>query len=215
VFHVKHVPCFEEARDDCRSLGVELSREEHAQLERFASVLERESARTNLTGPAEIERLWSRHLLESLSYSPLLDKGSRVVDVGSGAGFPGIVLAIQGFDILLLEPRRKRFVFLSRALEELELDDVAVARKKLKSFGTFPPGTQFVARSVLEPGKLLAQMAEVAEGAFTCTRRYGPDDRIPEAAVSSVLPSPPLDRPGVMVQYRHPDRLTPSEREDR
>jgi 16S rRNA (guanine(527)-N(7))-methyltransferase RsmG len=213
VFHVKHIPRLEEARRDCQALGVELSPEEHERFEQFASILERESTGTNLTGPAELQRLWSRHMLESLAYSPLLDSGRRVVDVGSGAGFPGVVLAIKGFDILLLEPRRKRFVFLSKTVEELGLDGVDVARRKLKSFGTFPPGTQFVARSVLEPGKLLGQMREVVEGAFTCTRRYGPEDRIPQGAVSSVLPSPPLDRPGVMVQYRHPDRLTPQERE--
>ncbi len=202
---MKHIPDYGKALEDCRVMGIEHTPDAHGRLERYASMLESESRRTNLIGPSEMLRLWRRHILESMAYSLMLTWDSRVVDVGSGAGFPGLVLAIMGFELLLVEPRRKRSSFLARTVAGLGLEKVEIVRSRLQRCQAFPPGTQFVTRSVLKPGKLLDYMKIVCEGSFSCTRRYGEKSGIPEGAGRLELPSPPLDRPGILVQYRHPD----------
>ena len=205
---MKHLPDYERAEADCGILGFGLSRELYARLEDFASLIAAASSRTNLIGPAELPRLWERHILESLAYAKTLDASSFTVDVGSGAGLPGIVLALAGFETMLLEPRRRRFAFLREAAGELGLEGVKTVRGKLLASGPYPGGTQFVARSVMEPEALVAQVSMTCEGPFTCTLRCGPGKATPEGFAVFDLLSPPLDRKGVLVQYRHPDRLT-------
>jgi 16S rRNA G527 N7-methylase RsmG len=205
VFHVKHIPDYREALVDCRAIGIEHTPSDHEKLERYASILDIESRKTNLVGPAEMTRLWRRHILESMSYSLMLIRDRRVVDVGSGAGFPGLILAIMGFELLLLEPRRMRNAFLVDTAASLGLESVVTTRSRLQTGPSFPPETQFVARSVLKPEILYEYMRVVCEGSFSCTRRYGEENNIPEGATRLELPSPPLDRPGFLVQYRHPD----------
>lgn len=82
-------------------------------------------------GPRESDRLWDRHVLNSVALAPLLPEGAAVVDVGSGAGLPGIPLALlrQDLRLVLLEPLLRRFNFLELAVEELGLGDrVTVVR---------------------------------------------------------------------------------------
>jgi 16S rRNA (guanine527-N7)-methyltransferase len=76
-----------------------------------------------LLGPHEVDRLWERHLLNSVAVSELLDPGDRIVDIGSGAGLPGVPLAIARPDlqIVLLEPLLRRSDFLREVVAELGL----------------------------------------------------------------------------------------------
>jgi 16S rRNA (guanine527-N7)-methyltransferase len=76
-----------------------------------------------LIGPREADRLWERHILNSAAIAPLIPEGSRVVDVGSGAGLPGIPLAIlrPDLDVTLLEPLLRRTRFLEDTITELGL----------------------------------------------------------------------------------------------
>jgi 16S rRNA (guanine527-N7)-methyltransferase len=86
-----------------------------------------------LIGPREADRLWDRHILNSVAMSDLVPDGSSLVDVGSGAGLPGIPLAIRRPDlrVTLLEPLLRRATFLSEAVTELGLDDrVRVVRAR-------------------------------------------------------------------------------------
>ena len=95
---------------------------------RYAEMLAGAGVERGLLGPREVERLWDRHLLNSAAVSELLDPGDRVVDVGSGAGLPGIPLAIARPDlrIVLLEPMLRRTDFLSEVVAELELPSAQV-----------------------------------------------------------------------------------------
>lgn len=78
-----------------------------------------------LIGPREAPRLWSRHVLNSVAVAPLPACGARVVDVGSGAGLPGIPLALArpDLEITLLEPLLRRATFLTEVVSELGIDD--------------------------------------------------------------------------------------------
>jgi 16S rRNA (guanine527-N7)-methyltransferase len=83
-----------------------------------------------LIGPREVPRLWDRHLLNSAAIASLVPQGARVVDVGSGAGLPGIPLALVRPDlaVALLEPLARRVTFLDEVVERLGLTNVTVVR---------------------------------------------------------------------------------------
>jgi len=97
--------------------------------QRYAELLATAGVERGLLGPHEVDRVWERHLLNSAAVGELLEHGERVVDIGSGAGLPGIPLAIArpDLDITLLEPLLRRSEFLKEVVAELGLT-VEVAR---------------------------------------------------------------------------------------
>lgn len=101
--------------------------------QRYVDILASRGVDWGLIGPREVDRLWPRHVLNSLAIGGLIGEGRTVVDVGSGAGLPGIPLAIRRPDlsITLLEPLLRRANFLTEVVTELGLDDrVAVVRAR-------------------------------------------------------------------------------------
>jgi 16S rRNA (guanine527-N7)-methyltransferase len=92
---------------------------------RFAEILTTRAIERGLLGPREAERVWERHLVNCAVLADLLPAGARVVDVGSGAGLPGLVLAIRRSDLRvdLVESLRRRTDFLDEAVSELGLTD--------------------------------------------------------------------------------------------
>lgn len=100
---------------------------------RYVDILRTRGIEWGLLGPREQDRLWDRHVLNSVAVSDLLADGSSVADVGSGAGLPGIPLAIHRPDlkVVLIEPLLRRATFLVQALDELGLGDrVEVVRER-------------------------------------------------------------------------------------
>ncbi|MEB3980880.1 16S rRNA (guanine(527)-N(7))-methyltransferase RsmG [Mycobacterium sp. 663a-19] len=91
--------------------------------QRYAELLASDGVERGLLGPREVGRVWERHLLNSAVVGELLDAGDRVVDIGSGAGLPGIPLAIARPDlqVVLLEPLLRRSQFLNEVVAELGL----------------------------------------------------------------------------------------------
>jgi 16S rRNA (guanine527-N7)-methyltransferase len=91
---------------------------------RFSGLLDQWSAKTNLIACRSAAELVDRHLLDSLALVSLIPPGSTVADLGSGAGFPGIPLAIVRLDcrVLLVESRRRRCTFLRAVKRHLELE---------------------------------------------------------------------------------------------
>ena len=89
----------------------------------YAELLASAGVERGLLGPREVGRVWNRHLLNSAAVGELLDPGDRVVDIGSGAGLPGIPLAIARPDIqvVLLEPLLRRSEFLDEVVAALGL----------------------------------------------------------------------------------------------
>jgi 16S rRNA (guanine527-N7)-methyltransferase len=100
--------------------------------ERYAELLADAGVERGLIGPREVERLWDRHLLNCAVLSEVIPEGSAVVDVGSGAGLPGLVLALvrEDISVTLLEPLLRRTTFLNECVAELELDHVTVRRAR-------------------------------------------------------------------------------------
>ncbi|WP_083959352.1 16S rRNA (guanine(527)-N(7))-methyltransferase RsmG [Streptoalloteichus hindustanus] len=90
---------------------------------RFAELLAEHGVVRGLIGPREVDRIWDRHVLNSAVVAEVFPEGWRVVDVGSGAGFPGIPLAIArpDLDVVLLEPMARRVAWLEDVARELDL----------------------------------------------------------------------------------------------
>lgn len=96
----------------------------------YAELLAGAGIERGLLGPRETGRVWSRHVMNCVALTELINPGARVVDVGSGAGLPGIPLAIARIDlqVTLVEPLLRRVEFLDEAVAELGLTNVAVVR---------------------------------------------------------------------------------------
>ncbi len=96
----------------------------------FTAALAREGEERGLIGPLELPRLWTRHILNSVIAAPLF-QGS-VADIGSGAGLPGLVLAIARPDVqwTLVEPMERRITWLNEQVAALGLDNVTVVRAR-------------------------------------------------------------------------------------
>lgn len=103
--------------------------------ETYAQLLAGAGVERGLVGPREPSRIWDRHLLNCAALTPLLPLGARVVDVGSGAGLPGIALAIRRPDLYvdLVESLRRRTDFLAEVIAALGLGDrVRVVRGRVE-----------------------------------------------------------------------------------
>lgn len=98
----------------------------------FADLLASEGELRGLIGPRELPRLWTRHLLNSAAVEGFIPEGVRLADVGSGAGFPGVVVAIlrPDVDVHLVEPMERRTTWLSDVVRELELGNVTIYRAR-------------------------------------------------------------------------------------
>lgn len=96
----------------------------------YAEALASAGVERGLIGPRECDRLWERHLLNSAAVAELLPEGSRIADIGSGAGLPGIPLAIArpDLEVVLIEPLLRRTTFLAEVVAGLGLDNVTVVR---------------------------------------------------------------------------------------
>ncbi|PVE98007.1 16S rRNA (guanine(527)-N(7))-methyltransferase RsmG [Microbacterium sp. TPD7012] len=96
----------------------------------FTAALAREGEERGLIGPLELPRLWTRHVLNSVLAAPLFH--GSVADIGSGAGLPGLVLAIARPDVqwTLIEPMERRVTWLNEQVTALGLDNVDVVRAR-------------------------------------------------------------------------------------
>jgi 16S rRNA (guanine527-N7)-methyltransferase len=102
------------------------------QARRYAELLATDGVTRGLIGPRETDRLWDRHLLNCAVVTELLPEYGRLVDIGSGAGLPGIVLAMlrPSLEVTLLEPLLRRAVFLEECVAELGLANATVLRAR-------------------------------------------------------------------------------------
>lgn len=102
------------------------------QAEAYAQWLAGAGTERGLVGPREVPRLWHRHLLNCAALSPFLPTASVLVDIGSGAGLPGLVIAIARPDVhvVCVDPMLRRTTFLDEVVSDLELANVEVRRAR-------------------------------------------------------------------------------------
>ncbi|GIJ22135.1 ribosomal RNA small subunit methyltransferase G [Micromonospora lutea] len=127
----------------------------------YAELLATDGVVRGLIGPREAPRIWDRHLLNCAAVAELIPPGASVLDVGSGAGLPGVVLAIARSDlaVTLIEPLARRTAFLEEAVEELGLtDSVRVFRGRAEEAAVGSdavPGDVVTARAVAPLDRLV------------------------------------------------------------
>jgi 16S rRNA (guanine527-N7)-methyltransferase len=125
--------------------------------ERYAELLAGAGVERGLIGPREADRLWDRHLLNCAVVAELIRPDAGVIDLGSGAGLPGIVLGIirPDLSITLLEPLLRRVTFLSECVTELGLRNVTVRRARAEEVSGSLSGDVVTARAVAPLDRLL------------------------------------------------------------
>lgn len=138
------------------AVAVELFGEQIDVARAFTANLAAQGEERGLIGPLELPRLWSRHILNCAIVAPLLKPG-LVGDVGSGAGLPGLVLAIArpDVDFVLIEPMERRVAWLNEQVDELGLTNVSVVRDRAEDARLTDPLDQVTARAVSAFRKLI------------------------------------------------------------
>lgn len=145
----------DEIESGAAALGVALRPEQRDALAQFATLLHRWNSAFNLVSRRDIPRLVARHLLDALSLVPML-QGRRVIDLGTGAGLPGVPLAIARPDVefTLVDRSERRIRFVRQVTIELNLKNVAPVAC---DYADFRAGTLFdtvVSRAVAKPAAL-------------------------------------------------------------
>jgi len=143
--------------EQLETAGLAVEEAEAAQLAEYLALMERWNTVYNLTSITDQNEMIQRHLVESLAFKPYL-RGTRIADVGSGAGLPGIPLAITTpeLEITLIESRGKRARFLRHVQGVLNLPNVSVAHSRAENLTPVPPFDTVLARAVATPPELLA-----------------------------------------------------------
>ena len=141
--------------------GIDVSRETYATLERFAELLVEESVHQNLVSAASLDDVWERHFVDGAQLLSLASGNGRWCDIGSGAGLPGMVIAIlSGQPMTLVEPRRLRCDFLLKSAETLGVTNVeVVVAKAQRATGHFE---YITARAVAHLEPLFAMTSHLA-----------------------------------------------------
>lgn len=136
-----------------------VSRETLARLRRYVDLLEKWNRRINLVGRGTLDDPWRRHMLDSAQLWPLLPAGAAsLADLGSGAGFPGLVLAIMGVEnVHLIEADRKKCAFLREAARETGTT-VTVHNERIEEIESFQ--ADIVTSRALAP---LTKLLDIAE----------------------------------------------------
>ena len=124
----------------------------------YADLLATDGVTRGLIGPREAPRIWDRHLLNCAVLTDLLPEDADVCDIGSGAGLPGLVLAIRRPDlrVTLVEPLLRRTTFLAEVVERLGLDNVEVRRGRAEELHGSAEFSVVTSRAVAPLPRLLA-----------------------------------------------------------
>lgn len=142
-------------------VGRDVSRETFEKIEAYAALLRKENQRQNLVSASSMDQLWGRHILDSAQLAHFEPHaGASWVDIGSGAGLPGIVVAcLVNGPVTLIEPRRLRAEFLHRVVESLQLNASVFLGKAERALGKYDVIT---ARAVADLSNVLKISAHLS-----------------------------------------------------
>jgi 16S rRNA (guanine527-N7)-methyltransferase len=197
VFHVKH-----EGWDVLAGLGLELAGEQIATLERYERLLVDRAAPAGMIAGSDLPRLRERHVLDCLRAVPLVPPADALCDLGSGAGLPGIPIAIARPDlrIILVEVRRNRAAFLESTVADLHLPHVTVHGRRSETLRESVDVC--TARAYAPPGKSweAAQRLLAPQGRliYWAGATFDPHEDVPAGVAVALFPSVALARSGVL-----------------
>jgi len=100
----------------------DVSRETLDKFRLYEEQLAKWQKKINLVAPSTLQQVWLRHFADSAQLAPFLDKSQHIADMGAGAGFPGLVLSILGFNVTLIESDSRKCAFLKNMVRQLQLD---------------------------------------------------------------------------------------------
>lgn len=191
---------------------------------RYAGLLAGPGAERGIVGPAEAARIWDRHLLNCAAVASLVPTRCLLADLGSGAGLPGIVLALlrPECDVVLVESLARRAAFLDECVTALDLARVRVVRGRAEDLAGTIRADIVTARAVAPLSRLAgwavglcrpggSVLAMKGAGAAAEVRRDGPALRRLGVTDVSVLEvgSEDIDPPATVVRFRAPVRRRP------
>ncbi len=139
----------------------DVSRETLANLQIYADLLVKWQASINLVGPQTLSELWSRHFLDSLQVQRVVPEARRFVDLGSGAGFPGLVIALllkgePGAEVILVESNGKKAAFLQAVIRATGAPARVVNQRIEQAMPSLPPPDVVTARALASLDQLIA-----------------------------------------------------------
>jgi 16S rRNA (guanine527-N7)-methyltransferase len=142
--------------EGCEQLSQILSEQQVAQFALLLTELEHWSARVNLTAIRDISNMISGHLLDSLAVRPFLH-GSNIIDIGTGAGFPGLPLAIAepGRSFTLLDSNGKKINFVQHIVTKLSLENVKPVKARAENFASADSFDTVIARALASIPKII------------------------------------------------------------
>lgn len=128
-------PDFPTLQNACRQLSLELTQSQYESLVRYTQLLRDWNLRLNLVSRRDTDRILTYHVIDSLAVQRLIPPGARVCDIGTGAGLPGIPVALVRPDVkmFLIESSQKKSRFLQTAVTELGLNNVEVLNERAES----------------------------------------------------------------------------------
>lgn len=134
-----------------------------AKFERYANTLREWSARMNLVAPSTLDNIEQRHFADSAQLADILPRDVKIVDLGSGAGFPGVVLAILGWRVTCIESIGKKVAFLEELKKTLDLPNLTIYHGRVEDFVAKMPAKNekivFTARAFAPLVKILDYVA--------------------------------------------------------
>ena len=211
----KHKPPMtleEQLQQGLRAMGLDLPAPTQEKLLNFLGLLEKWNHAYNLTAIREPEQMVSRHLLDSLALLPYL-QGSRALDIGTGAGLPGIPLAVVRPDIefTLLDSNAKKTRFVTQAAHELGLKNVTVAQARVEKFQPTAKFDILMARAFASIPDMLAASRHLCapHGRFLFMKGVFPQDELAAVADGDRVEVKALHIPGLDAA-RHVVILTPT-----
>lgn len=118
----------------CEVKNISISEHQYRQLSRYAQLLQEWNEKINLTAITDLDDIFIKHFYDSLLIAPYCQKAKTLCDVGSGAGFPGLVLkiALPEIHVTLVEPTLKRVNFLKEVISDLGLTNIQVMNKRME-----------------------------------------------------------------------------------